>query len=38
MIAPALRLTLELFEFDVEYSGGYLVDHPHHRETNGPRE
>lgn len=32
------RLTLELFEFDVEYSGGYLGDHPHRGERNRPRE
>jgi hypothetical protein len=32
------RLTLELFEFDVEYSGGYLGDHPHRGKTNRPRE
>ena len=32
------RLTLELFEFDVEYGGGYLGDHPHRGEKNRPRE
>lgn len=32
------KLTLELFEFDVEYSGGYLGDHPHRDSTNRPRE
>ncbi len=31
-------LTIELFEFDVEYSGGYLGDHPHRGESNRPRE
>lgn len=31
------RLTLELFEFNVEYSGGYLGDHPHRDSTNRPR-
>lgn len=32
------KLVLELFEFDVEYSGGYLGDHPHRGEKNRPRE
>lgn len=32
------RMTLELLEFDVEYSGGYLGDHPHRGEKNRPRE
>ena len=32
------RLTLELFKFDLEYSGGYLGDHPHRGERNRPRE
>ncbi len=32
------KMTLELFEFNVEYSGGYLGDHPHRGETNRPRE
>jgi hypothetical protein len=32
------KLTLELFKFDVEYSGGYLGDHPHRGEKNRPRE
>lgn len=32
------RLTLELFEFDVEYGGGYLGDHPHRGQKNRPRE
>ncbi len=32
------ELTLELFEFDVEYGGGYLGDHPHRGEKNRPRE
>lgn len=31
------RLTLELFEFNVEYSGGFLDDHPN-RGKGGPRE
>lgn len=32
------KLVLELFEFDVEYGGGYLGDHPHRGETNRPRQ
>ncbi len=32
------ELTLELLEFDVEYEGGYIQDHPHRGETNRPRE
>lgn len=32
------RLTLELIEFDVTYSGGYIGDHPHRPATNRPRE
>lgn len=32
------ELTLELLEFDVEYGGGYIGDHPHRGETNRPRE
>ncbi len=32
------KLLLQLFEIDVEYSGGYLGDHPHRGETNKPRE
>ena len=32
------ELTLELVEFNVEYSGGYLGDHPHRGKTNKPRE
>lgn len=31
-------LTLELVEFDVKYSGGYIQDHPHRGERNKPRE
>jgi hypothetical protein len=31
-------LTLELMEFDVEYSGGYIGDHPHRPAKNKPRE
>ena len=32
------EMTLELLEFDVEYSGGYIGDHPHRGATNKPRE
>lgn len=32
------EMTLELMEFDVEYSGGYIGDHPHRGPTNKPRE
>jgi DNA repair exonuclease SbcCD nuclease subunit len=32
------KLTLELIEFDVEYSGGYIGDHPHRGTRNRPRE
>lgn len=32
------EMTLELVEFDVEYSGGYIGDHPHRGPTNKPRE
>ena len=32
------ELALELVEFDVEYSGGYIGDHPHRPATNRPRE
>jgi hypothetical protein len=35
-VAPG-KLTLELFTFDVEYSGGYIGDHPHRDSTNRPR-
>lgn len=31
-------LTLELLEFNVEYSGGFIGDHPHRGEKNRPRE
>jgi DNA repair exonuclease SbcCD nuclease subunit len=31
-------LTLELLEFDVEYDGGYIGDHPHRGAKNKPRE
>ena len=31
-------MTLKLHEFDVEYSGGYIGDHPHRGATNKPRE
>lgn len=37
-IAKPGELTLELVEFDVEYSGGYLGDHPHRPAKNRPRE
>ncbi|MEO0475751.1 MAG: metallophosphoesterase [Planctomycetota bacterium] len=32
------EMTLELLEFDVEYSGGHIGDHPHRGKTNKPRE
>ncbi|PXA03530.1 hypothetical protein DDZ13_11140 [Coraliomargarita sinensis] len=32
------KLTLELLEFDVEYDGGYIGDHPHRSPKNKPRE
>ena len=32
------EMTLELLEFDVEYSGGYIGDHPHRGAKNKPRE
>ena len=32
------EMTLELVEFDVEYSGDYIGDHPHRGEKNRPRE
>jgi hypothetical protein len=32
------EMKLELQEFDVEYSGGYIGDHPHRGPTNKPRE
>lgn len=31
-------MTLELLEFEVEYSGGYIGDHPHRKPKNRPRE
>lgn len=31
-------MRLELLEFNVEYSGGYIDRHPHRKETNRPRE
>ena len=34
----AKEMTLELLEFDVKYSGGYIGDHPHRGPTNKPRE
>ncbi|MCB1130097.1 MAG: metallophosphoesterase [Verrucomicrobiae bacterium] len=36
-VSPS-RLTLELIEFDVTYSGGFIGDHPHRSERNRPRE
>jgi len=32
------EMKLELLEFDVEYSGGYIGDHPHRKPRNRPRE
>lgn len=32
------EMKLELLEFDVEYSGGYIGDHPHRGPRNRPRE
>ena len=32
------EMMLELLEFDVDYSGGYLGDHPHRGPQNKPRE
>ena len=32
------EMKLELLEFDVEYGGGYIGDHPHRSPTNRPRE
>ncbi len=32
------KLALELFKFNVDYSGGYIGNHPHRGETNRPRE
>ena len=32
------QMKLELLKFDVEYSGGYIGDHPHRGATNKPRE
>lgn len=37
-VVTANSLTLELLEFDVEYDGGYIGDHPHRKEKNRPRE
>ena len=38
--SPSIMTTakLELLEFDVEYSGGYIGDHPHRNPKNKPRE
>ncbi|AQQ09744.1 hypothetical protein L21SP3_01556 [Sedimentisphaera cyanobacteriorum] len=32
------KLVLELFKFDVKYSGGHIGDHPHRKPTHAPRE
>jgi len=32
------EMTLELLEFDVQYDGGYIGDHPHRGARNKPRE
>ena len=32
------EMTLQLLEFDVDYSGGYIGDHPHRGAKNKPRE
>jgi len=32
------EMSLELFEFTVEYEGGYIGDHPHRKPKNRPRE
>ena len=32
------EMRLELLEFNVEYSGGYIGNHPHRGDTNKPRE
>ena len=32
------EMKLELLEFDVEYDGGHIGDHPHRGPTNRPRE
>lgn len=32
------EMKLELLEFDVKYSGGFIGDHPHRRPKNRPRE
>jgi len=32
------EMKLELLEFDVEYSGGYIGNHPHRKPTSKPRE
>ena len=32
------KLTLELLEFNVQYSGGHIGDHPHRGAKNKPRE
>jgi UDP-2,3-diacylglucosamine pyrophosphatase LpxH len=43
VVTPASKdkpasLTLELLEFDVQYAGGYIGDHPHRGSRNRPRE
>jgi len=37
-IAKPGELSLELLELNVEYSGGYIGDHPHRGKKNRPRE
>ena len=37
-VAKPGELKLEILEFDVEYSGGYIQDHPHRGAKNKPRE
>ena len=37
-VSESGKLTLELLEFDVEYDGGYIGDHPHRGAKNKPRE
>ncbi|MFN3168413.1 MAG: metallophosphoesterase family protein [Phycisphaeraceae bacterium] len=37
-VAKDGQLKLELLEFDVQYAGGYIGDHPHRGAKNRPRE
>jgi len=37
-VASAKELELQLVEFDVTYSGGFIGDHPHRGPKNRPRE